>query len=166
MLSAGRGELLYYAYIMNRQTTQGCELCALPGGEICWEDARCRVVLVTGRDGADYPGTCRVIWRSHVAEMTDLNHADRERLMQVVYATESALRQLCQPHKINLASLGNLVPHLHWHVIPRYVDDAHFPAPIWAQAARPAAPGHPPPALGELQQTLSKLLSGVTVPGA
>jgi diadenosine tetraphosphate (Ap4A) HIT family hydrolase len=35
-----------------------------------------------------------------------------------------------------VASLGNVVPHLHWHVIPRYADDAHFPAPVWAQAVR------------------------------
>jgi diadenosine tetraphosphate (Ap4A) HIT family hydrolase len=35
-----------------------------------------------------------------------------------------------------VASLGNVVPHLHWHVIPRYADDAHFPAPVWATAVR------------------------------
>ena len=40
------------------------------------------------------------------------------------------------PLKVNVASLGNVVPHLHWHIIPRYADDAHFPAPVWAQAAR------------------------------
>jgi diadenosine tetraphosphate (Ap4A) HIT family hydrolase len=41
-----------------------------------------------------------------------------------------------QPKKINLASLGNMVPHLHWHIIPRYTDDAHFPAPVWAESQR------------------------------
>ena len=35
-----------------------------------------------------------------------------------------------------MASLGNVVQHLHWHVIPRFEDDAHFPAPVWAQAVR------------------------------
>ena len=40
--------------------------------------------------------------------------------------------------QVNVASLGNVVPHLHWHVIPRYADDAHFPAPVWAQAVREA----------------------------
>jgi diadenosine tetraphosphate (Ap4A) HIT family hydrolase len=43
------------------------------------------------------------------------------------------------PDKINLASLGNVVPHLHWHVIPRFADDAHFPSPVWAQAQRPSS---------------------------
>jgi diadenosine tetraphosphate (Ap4A) HIT family hydrolase len=44
-----------------------------------------------------------------------------------------------RPDKVNLASLGNVVPHLHWHVIPRYRDDAHFPAPVWGQKQRSAA---------------------------
>jgi diadenosine tetraphosphate (Ap4A) HIT family hydrolase len=70
--------------------------------------------------------------------MTDL--AERDRLMRVVFAGETALRQLYRPDKVNLASLGNVVPHLHWHVIARFVDDAHFPDPIWAPARRAAQP--------------------------
>jgi len=41
-----------------------------------------------------------------------------------------------QPTKINLASLGNQVPHLHWHIIPRYEDDPFFPESIWSQRKR------------------------------
>ena len=137
-----------------------CELCSLPGGEVCWEDALCRVVLVVGADGSAYPGFCRVVWRAHVAEMTDLGAAHRQHLMDVVFATEAALRRLCQPHKINLASLGNLVPHLHWHVIPRYADDAHFPAPIWASARRPLAGSRSSPSAAQLRQEIAGNLSG------
>jgi diadenosine tetraphosphate (Ap4A) HIT family hydrolase len=57
-----------------------------------------------------------------------------------VFAVEQVLRELLQPEKINLASLGNQVPHLHWHVIPRFGDDAHFPDPIWAARKREARP--------------------------
>lgn len=113
-------------------TRKNCELCTTPGGELIWQDEACRVVRVTGQEGADYPGFCRVIWQQHVREMTDLDAAQRAHLMRVVFAVESALRKLCQPHKINLASLGNMTPHVHWHVIPRWQDDRHFPAPIWA----------------------------------
>jgi len=60
--------------------------------------------------------------------------------MRAVFATEQALREALAPDKVNLASLGNVVPHLHWHVIPRFRDDRHFPAPIWAAPARAAAP--------------------------
>ena len=60
--------------------------------------------------------------------------------MQVVFAAEQALRQLMQPAKINLASLGNMTAHLHWHVIPRFADDKHFPGSVWSEARRPGLP--------------------------
>jgi diadenosine tetraphosphate (Ap4A) HIT family hydrolase len=110
-----------------------CELCRADGGAVLWRDGFCRVVLV---GDADYPGFCRVILRRHVREMTDLEAPERARLMQVVFAVEAALRACVRPDKINLASFGNVVPHLHWHVIPRFAADRHFPAPVWAAAQR------------------------------
>lgn len=110
-----------------------CPLCREADGDILWQDELCRLVLVAD---ADYPGYCRVVWKRHVAEMTDLDAAERRHLMSVVYAAESALRAVARPDKVNLASLGNLVPHLHWHVIPRWRDDRHFPNPVWSTAMR------------------------------
>lgn len=110
-----------------------CELCAGPGGRLLYDDGRLRVVIV---DEADYPGFVRVIWNAHVREMTDLMPADRAHLMQVVFTVEQVQRQVLSPHKMNVASLGNVTPHLHWHLIPRFADDAHFPAPIWAERRR------------------------------
>lgn len=110
-----------------------CELCAVSGGDLLWSSTACRVVLV---DAAAHPGFCRVIWSEHVREMSDLLPPQQHRLMAVVFAVESVLRQLYDPVKINLASFGNVVPHLHWHVIPRWVDDSHFPEPIWGQRQR------------------------------
>jgi diadenosine tetraphosphate (Ap4A) HIT family hydrolase len=105
-----------------------CELCATAGGTVLWESPDCRVVRI---DDADYPGYCRVIWNAHVREMSDLEAADRDALMKVVFAVEKTIRSLFAPDKINLASLGNQTPHVHWHVIPRWRDDRHFPGPIW-----------------------------------
>jgi diadenosine tetraphosphate (Ap4A) HIT family hydrolase len=68
--------------------------------------------------------------------MTDLPTSERRHLMSVVFAVEAAVRRLAKPDKINLASLGNAVPHLHWHVIPRWHDDSHFPASIWTNSLR------------------------------
>jgi len=113
--------------------TIGCDLCDEVGGELLWQDGVCRVVRV---EEPGYLGFCRAIWNAHIREMTDLNDTDRLRLMQVVFAVEAALRELLRPHKINLASLGNMTPHLHWHVIPRFEDDPHFPHPIWGQQQR------------------------------
>jgi diadenosine tetraphosphate (Ap4A) HIT family hydrolase len=113
--------------------TPSCELCQDSGGEELYRDHQLRVVLV---DDAQYPGFCRVIWHAHVKEMTDLAPTERSAMMQMVMKVEAALRESMNPEKINLASLGNMTPHLHWHVIPRFADDAHFPSPVWAGAQR------------------------------
>jgi diadenosine tetraphosphate (Ap4A) HIT family hydrolase len=123
-----------------------CQFCHESGGDILFEDVLCRVVLVGGGEGSAFPGYCRVIWNRHVREMSDLSAAEQRHLLSVVFATEHVVRDLQQPDKMNLASLGNVVPHVHWHVIPRWKDDSHFPAPIWAAAqragaTRPAADG-------------------------
>jgi diadenosine tetraphosphate (Ap4A) HIT family hydrolase len=60
-----------------------------------------------------------------------------------VCKVEQVLREVMQPDKINLASLGNMTPHLHWHVIPRFKSDKHFPQPIWGTPQRAAAPTPP-----------------------
>ncbi|MFN7751395.1 MAG: HIT family protein [Pseudomonadota bacterium] len=108
---------------------QACELCEKPGGERVWSDARLRVVQV---DDPGYPGFLRVIWNDHVREMTDLEPAARSHLLDVVLAVEEAQRGLLAPDKVNLASLGTLTPHIHWHVIPRFRGDPQFPDPVWA----------------------------------
>ncbi|MGE0558200.1 MAG: HIT family protein [Burkholderiales bacterium] len=117
-----------------------CDLCLTPGGTVLWQDARCCVVHV---EEPGYPGFCRVIWNSHVREMSDLSETDRTHCMRIVFATERVLRQALKPDKINLASLGNLVPHVHWHVIPRFADDPHFPQPVWGTRQRPGATTRP-----------------------
>jgi diadenosine tetraphosphate (Ap4A) HIT family hydrolase len=81
----------------------------------------------------DLPGFCRVIWNRHIAEMTDLTYGEREHLMSLVFAVEEAIRHVMGPDKVNIAALGNLVPHIHWHVIPRYQDDTFFPGSAWSK---------------------------------
>jgi diadenosine tetraphosphate (Ap4A) HIT family hydrolase len=93
--------------------------------------------------------------------MTDLPETDRQRLMNVVFATEAAVREVLNPDKVNLASLGNMVPHLHWHVIPRFADDRHFPDAIWADARRPAncRPAAEPNLRPRLARTIAAFLT-------
>ena len=110
-----------------------CPLCAEDGGTLLWRNAQLRVIRV---NDPDYPGFCRIVWQAHVREMSDLAPAERQQLMAVVFAVESVIRELFVPDKINLASFGNVVPHLHWHVIPRWRDDRHFPEPVWGQVQR------------------------------
>ncbi len=110
-----------------------CALCDPTSEDVLWQDDFCRVVLL---NDVDYPAYCRVELLAHIKEMTDLPPADRARTMKVVFAVEAALREIIQPDKINLASLGNKTPHMHWHVIPRFESDKHFPNSHWGEAVR------------------------------
>ncbi|KPF67016.1 hypothetical protein IP84_14465 [beta proteobacterium AAP99] len=122
---------------MNAHVTGGqpaiCPLCAADGGSLILRTSRWRVVFA---DEPDYPCFVRVIWNTHVREMSDLPVDEQHLLMQAVFAVERAMRTVLAPHKINLASFGNMAPHVHWHVIPRWPDDAHFPQPTWAPRQR------------------------------
>lgn len=132
-----------------------CPLCSPQDESVVWRDDRCRVICV---NDPDYSGYCRVIWHKHVREMTDLDSADRRHLMAVVFATEAGLRRLCRPDKVNLASLANQVPHLHWHVIARYRDDRHFPVSIWGSPQRIAS-RRPAPAVADLAAAILETLA-------
>ena len=110
-----------------------CPICTNDGGELIWKNEDMRVILAPE---PDYPGFCRVIWNTHVSEMTSLAIADRSKLMQTVMKVEQAIMDVMQPDKVNLASLGNMVPHLHWHVIPRYQCDITFPGSVWSPPQR------------------------------
>ncbi|MBH9553276.1 HIT family protein [Inhella gelatinilytica] len=114
-----------------------CVLCREEGGVLVHQDALLRIVRVT--DTPAHPAFYRVILNRHVAEFSQLPPDERRRVMEAVVAVEQALLAHLQPIKINLASLGNVVPHLHWHVIARAEDDAQFPAPIWANPVRERA---------------------------
>lgn len=119
-------------------STDTCALCQQdPGNILLWQDNFCRVILL---NDADYPVYCRVELIDHIKEMTDLSPNDRTRTMDIVFAVEAAVREVIQPDKINLASLGNKTPHLHWHIIPRFEDDKHYPNSHWGESARDGKP--------------------------
>ena len=115
-------------------TPTPCPLCTGIGGTLVYQGDKFRVIRA---DEVGFPAFYRVVWTAHVAEFSDLDDAERSLCMAAVNVVELSLRELLQPSKINLAALGNVVPHLHWHVIARFDWDTHFPAPVWAGATRP-----------------------------
>lgn len=115
-----------------------CPLCEQDGGALIWRGDKLRVIRA---DEAGFPAFYRVVWSAHVTEFSDLDAADRAHCMDVVVKVEQALREHLHPTKINLATLGNQVAHLHWHVVARFDWDSHFPGPVWAPAQR-ARPEH------------------------
>ena len=115
-------------------TPSACPLCTADGGVLVFRNEQLHVIQA---DEPGLPAFYRVIWKAHVAEFSDLTPGERAVCMNAVVAVEQALRARLQPTKINLAALGNLVPHLHWHVVARFEGDSHFPAPVWSAPARP-----------------------------
>jgi len=114
-----------------------CDLCQNAGGRPVWASDAWRVI---GVSDADFPAFYRVVSTRHVAEFSDLPEAPRARCMQLVSTVERVLLDRLKPTKINLAALGNMVPHLHWHVIARFDWDSHFPQPIWGGRQREVSP--------------------------
>lgn len=113
-----------------------CVLCHPQKENIVWENKELRVIQV---DDPLFPGYFRVIWNKHIAEMSDLNDDERQLLEKVLLTVEKVVREQMQPDKINWAQFGNMVPHLHWHIIARYRDDSHFPESIWGLKQREVA---------------------------
>jgi diadenosine tetraphosphate (Ap4A) HIT family hydrolase len=111
-----------------------CPLCATLGGAVVFQGEKFRVIRA---EETGFPAFYRVVWRAHVREFSDLSVDERTLCMAAVSAVELALREHLQPTKINLAALGNAVPHLHWHVIARFDWDTHFPLPVWTESKRP-----------------------------
>lgn len=114
-------------------TIAGCPLCETDGGLVVFKNDQLRVIqaVETG-----FPAFYRVVWNAHVAEFSSLPPDDRSTCMNAVVAVEQVLREHLEPTKINLAALGNAVPHLHWHVVARFSWDSHFPASVWAPPQR------------------------------
>lgn len=113
----------------------GCPLCGAPGGRVVFEGAKLRVIHAQ-EEG--FPAFYRVVWRDHAAEFSDLDAADRTLCMEAVVRVEQCLRDALAPTKLNIAALGNMVAHLHWHVIARFDWDSHFPGSVWAAVQRTA----------------------------
>lgn len=69
-------------------------------------------------------------------EMTDCSEEVQTALWKASLAIEKAMREYYNPEKINIASFGNYLPHVHVHVMARFKEDSHFPEPMWGQQQR------------------------------
>ena len=102
------------------------------------DDADLRVVeleysfVVLNRDQY-FPGYTLLFTKQHATELFHLDRAVRSGLMEEVSRVAEALFTLFQPDKINYELLGNMVPHIHWHLVPRYSADTLWPRPIWSE---------------------------------
>lgn len=114
-------------------TRAACPLCDDPGGRVVVQAPRWRLVHA---GEAGFPAFYRLVWQAHVREFSQLPRVERHECTELLATIEQAMLQELQPTKMNVASLGNVVPHLHWHLIARFDWDSHFPGPVWAAPQR------------------------------
>lgn len=90
----------------------------------------CRVLLM---NESRYPWFILVPRRAACREIHELSQTDRDLLWSESHKISQALLELFLPDKLNVASLGNVVPQLHLHHIARFQADAAWPAPVWGK---------------------------------
>jgi diadenosine tetraphosphate (Ap4A) HIT family hydrolase len=98
-----------------------------PASDIVWHFPHSVAVLGAWQQ---YSGYCVLVARAHATELSQLGEARAaylEEMSQLAAAIEACFR----PLKLNYELLGNQVPHLHWHIFPRYVTDPDRRRPVW-----------------------------------
>ncbi len=110
-----------------------CSLCKVPTLPILWSGHNFRIVLVTDQN---IKGYLRLELLEHVSEIHQLSESIRQQMNLLLHIIEISLVNIFHPDKINIASLGNMTPHVHWHIVSRYKQDNFFPDSIWSNPAR------------------------------
>lgn len=119
----------------------------------------CRLLLM---NDAQYPWCILVPRIAGAKELHRLDDADQLQVLRESVALSRAMEAVFQPHKMNLAALGNMVPQLHLHHIARYRGDPAWPAPVWGRhPARPYAPDAADESIRRLRQALPGLIAPI-----
>jgi diadenosine tetraphosphate (Ap4A) HIT family hydrolase len=101
-----------------------------------------------------FKGYCVLVAKGHYKEMTDMPPFMQTEMFQEMMKVSAVLQKHFQPAKMNTCSLGNVVPHVHWHFFPRYSDDPQFKDPPWLRMEQFAGAGISPEKARELIETL------------
>jgi diadenosine tetraphosphate (Ap4A) HIT family hydrolase len=88
-----------------------------------------------------FPGWSVLVLRRHAIELFELDRGERARLMDEVSDVARALARTFDARKVNYALFGNLLPHVHWHLIPRLANDPAPREPVFAVVHEPVALG-------------------------
>lgn len=107
-----------------------------------------------------WPWLVLVPAREQTTELFELDADERRLFVEEIALASTVLRGLFQPHKINVAALGNQVPQLHCHVIARFHHDPAWPRPVWGvQAPVPYEPHERATIVGALQDAFARDLA-------
>jgi diadenosine tetraphosphate (Ap4A) HIT family hydrolase len=121
-------------------TTADCLFCRklahlheLPDEDVVWQFAHSVAFLGPWQA---YQGYCILVARRHATELSQLSDPERLGYLDEMCRLARAIEVAFQPHKLNYELLGNQVPHLHWHLFPRFADDRDALKPVWLALER------------------------------
>jgi diadenosine tetraphosphate (Ap4A) HIT family hydrolase len=80
----------------------------------------------------------KVFTKREVKEFSACSTEEKIVIFEAIDIIEKLMLEYYQPQKINIASFGNILPHVHWHVMARFKEDSYFPEPMWGQKQREA----------------------------
>ena len=107
-------------------------------------------------DDQFFPGWTVVVFKRHATELFHLAPTERIQLMEEVNLVAKTLAQVYEAKKINYELLGNQLPHIHWHVIPRLAGDPSSLEPVWRVEHEPILRSEP-----DLQRTVQRLQQAI-----
>jgi len=108
-----------------------CPLCNSLNEDIIYQNKLFRIILVD-----EIPGYIRVITNQHIKEFSFLSDEEAIEITFAIKKIEKAIIEFLNPDKVNIAELGNMVPHLHIHIIPRYKNDPWWPGSTFCEKKR------------------------------
>ena len=115
---------------------------------------------VTLADEQTYRGYCILLLKDHHEQLAALSFERQARLWDDVSRVADALTKEVAPLRLNYACLGNLLHHIHWHVIPRFAEDPEVQHPIWVRPLSERRVPLPGDQRRELLTRLAKRLTG------
>ncbi len=126
----------------HREHRTDCDLCRrlaeVEDGSYPWTIAMLNETGWVLGDNQGCRGWCVLILKDHIEHLADLSGAKQAQVFRDVARVAAAIREVFPtsgkgggPPRINYECLGNLVPHVHWHVIPRHADDPEPTKPVW-----------------------------------
>jgi diadenosine tetraphosphate (Ap4A) HIT family hydrolase len=137
-------------------TDPGCHACAgtWPRADHFILDLALSKVYL--HDDQFFPGWTMVVFRRHRTELFHLAQEERLQLIEEVNLVAKAVAQLYEARKVNYELLGNQLPHIHWHIIPRLATDPAPLEPVWRVRHEPLSRSGP-----ELQSTVRRLQQAI-----
>ena len=123
--------------------TPACPLCdklrrldKLPDEDVVWQFPHSVAFLGPWQF---YTGYCVLVARTHASELHHVLRDERRGFLDEMVQLGEAIDICFRPRKLNCESLGNQVPHLHWHLFPRQQDDPETLKAVWLVLERAEA---------------------------